>query len=370
MTKFKPARARPPWTDRYKDNWDDAYERMMAWWEGGSLDRPVIWTNIVKPDAPPFVPSWDPGTPELRDLDEEYRFSEVKHFLESHLFLAEAVPFASTGHGSGVCLLAAMAGAKVDYAPDNGTAWIEKIDGLYERPLPEFSEDNPAYAYTIKMIHRHAQGFGCDCVLSADDIIDPMTTLSMMRGPAELCMDLVENPEMVKQWCKRLGEFYLEMAKGFRAARAVYNRREENNWTGVFAPGDMEAIQCDFSTMLSPEMFNEFVMPEVEREADFFDYSLWHLDGIDEIRHLDAICSVKKIRGVQWVDSRFTNQMAYLDLFKRIRGKGKSLVIACQTPDEAIEVTKELGKDGLAMKIWDIKSEKDMDLALKRFKAL
>jgi len=45
---------RPPWTSKYKQDWDEAYPRMMAGWQGGSLDRPVVVTSIEKPGTPPM----------------------------------------------------------------------------------------------------------------------------------------------------------------------------------------------------------------------------------------------------------------------------------------------------------------------------
>ena len=361
---------KPPWTNKYKENWDDAYQRMMAWWEGYSIDHPLILTSVPTPDAPSFKPPSDPKTPERRDLDEDYCLTRNRHWLESRLFLAESAPAASTGYGSLLCMLAAMAGSKVRYTPETGTAWIEKIESLYERPLPEFSEDCLPYAFAIRMIHRHAEEFGFDCILGANVMLDPLTTLSMMRGPGELCMDLLDNPEMVKRWCKRLGDLFIDIVSGYRTARAQHGRREDMNWTGIWAPGDMDALQCDFSTMLSPDMFNEFVKPELEREAEFFDFALWHLDGTDEIRHLDAICSVKGIRAIQWVDERSAGQIAYLDLFKKIRKLKRSLTLSCRSVDEAVELTKQLGKDGLALQVGGISSEKEMDIALKRLSTI
>ena len=193
-----------------------------------------------------------------------------------------------------------------------------------------------------------------------------MTTLSMMRGPQALCLDLLEHPETVERWTRRLGEMHLAIMAGYRAARAVLGRREDGNWSGLWAPGDMDALQCDFSTMLSPELFIRFALPELERQAAFLDYAFWHLDGTDEIRHLDAILSVSQIRAIQWVDERGRSPLEFAELFRRIRRTGRSvLVFGLTSIDEAVNLAQAVGKDGLAMRIAGLRTQRDYDEAAR-----
>ena len=360
---------RPEWTNKYKNNWDGAYERMMAWWEGESIDRPLIVSSIPKPDPKLFIPVHDPGTQELRELDEQYVFEKNRHILESNLFLAESVPCARNCYAAWICMLGGMAGSKVKYS--TGSAWLEEVDNLYDRPLPVFNKDFLPFALTISLMKRHSKEFGLDCILGSDSLIDPITTLSMMRGVENLCLDLIDQPEVVKMWIDSLSEIRDNIANGYKKAHQSLGRCEEINWCGIWAPGEMDLIECDFSTMLSNEMFNEFALPEAEKEAGFYDYVGWHLDGTAEIRHLDAICSIYNMKVIQWVSDTFTTQMDHIDLFKKIRKLGKSLIFVCNSIDEAVAVTKEIGKDGLAFDLSSVvKTEKDMEDAIKRLKKL
>jgi len=360
---------RPRWTSRYKANWDEAFERVMAWWEGTCLDRPVIIAPLAVPNTSQFhFPkslTW-----EQRDLDAEYQMAASRHHLENSLFLAETAAAVGTGYASLLWMLGAMAGAQVHYTPDTGTAWVEPIPGLYNLPLPDFNPACPPYAFTIEMIHRYATEFGLDCILGANAMVDPLTTLAMMRGPEQLALDLLDQPETVQRWSDRLGDLFLQIVTGWREARAVHGRREEINWTGMWAPGDMDALQCDFSAMLSPVMFKRFVLPELEREAAFFDYALWHLDGPEEICHLELITSVRKIRAIQWADNPYAPTMAYIDLFKRIRKLGCSVICSVKTGEEALELTKQLGKDGLAILITEPGSQRELERTLVSLKQL
>lgn len=364
-------RPRPPWSDRYKQNWDDAYRRMMAWWSGAGADRPLVLQAVPRPGAAPLDPRVDPGSLERQDLDERYQLALARHRLEGNVFPAEAAAAVRTGYGSTLCLLGAMAGAPTIYRADTNTAWIGEVPNLYDREVPQFDPACPPYAFTIRMIHRFHETFGYDALLGASPMLDPLTTLSMMRGPEQLCVDLVERPETVRRWTRRLGDLHLAIVTGFRAARAEHGRREDIGWTALWAPGDMDAVQCDFSTMLSPAMFREFVMPELERQLDFYDYAVWHLDGTDEIRHLDAILSLKKVRAIQWVDERGRRPLEYVDLFRRIRQSGRSVLpFGIRDVDMAVEFTRALGRDGLAFLTLGVKTVQEMEAALKRLAAV
>jgi len=193
----------------------------------------------------------------------------------------------------------------------------------------------------------------------------------MMRGVENLCLDIVDQPEVVEVWLNRLSEMRYKIAEGYKDTREMLGRQESINWCGIWAPGEMDVIECDFSTMLAPGMFREFVLPEAEKEASFYDYVAWHLDGTAEIRHLDDICAIKGMRAVQWVSDTFTTQLDHLDLFKRIRKLRKSLLFACASIDEAVAVTRETGRDGLAFDLSAaVKTEKDMEEAVKRLRKL
>jgi len=357
-------KTRPAWTMKYKNNWDEAYNNMMAWWSGESIRRPVVLTAVNKPDATPFCPSKDPGHNQQRDIDEQYQFEKNHHNLVSKIYPAESIPAVKTGFASSIGMLAGMAGAELKY--DNRTAWVEIIDNLYEKPLPQFSQEYLPYRITTSLIDRHAKFYGYDCIIGSDAMMDPITILSMMRGVEELCFDLYDRYDDVMRWLNILSEIRFKIAKGYQNAKSRYGRHEEVNWTGAWAPEEMDCLECDFSTMISPEMFNEIVMPEVEKEASCYKYCLWHLDGMAEIKHLDSICSVKNIYAVQWVADKQDGPLNYIDLFKKIRSLDKSLLINCSSPEEAVKLTKEIGKDGLALLVGGLKTLGEMETFLRQ----
>jgi hypothetical protein len=342
---------RPQWTDRYKQDWDDAYGRVMTWWRNEETDRPVIFSGQVgKSEAERTMkPVYPKNAEECArfDLDGDVQLHNSRCYLENTRYLAEAVPQVRTGFAATLGLLCVQAGGAVRYAPENGTVWLEEEENLYQRNLPEVAEPCRELAFVLNMIRRNHETFGYDAVLGANPMLDPLTTLSMMRGSNNFLVDLIDRPDDVKRWTARLGEFHRQAVGGYRTARAAVGRREDSNWCGAWAPGDMDAIQCDVCSMLSPEMFREFALPEAEKEAAFYDYTIWHLDGTAEFKHIDDICAIKNLHAIQYVDEKGRDPMEFEHIWERILGYGKSLLFNCNAV-YAEGLVKRFGTRGMS----------------------
>jgi hypothetical protein len=359
--------SRPQWTDKYKQNWDEAYERVMAWWHNEETDRPLVFNHVPKPASERTITSFSPKDAEEAerlDFDINTQLHNTKAFLENNLFLAESVPRAMSNFASLLGMLCVQAGGTIHYAPDTLTAWLEQEEDLYERPLPDVTRPCPPLAFVLETIRRNHEAFGYDVVLGANPMLDPLTTLSMMRGTDNFCLDLLDRPDEVKRWTKRLGEFYRQAVEGYRTARTAVGRREDYNWSGAWAPGDMDAIQCDVSSMLSPEMFREFALPEAEKEAAFFDYTIWHLDGTAEFNHIDDICGIKNLHAIQYIDEKGRDPLEFIPIWERILRYGKSIVFTCRA-EHAAALTKRLGHRGIAFYFLGIDAETDLEGILK-----
>jgi 5-methyltetrahydrofolate--homocysteine methyltransferase len=111
-------------------------------------------------------------------------------------------------------------------------------------------------------------------------------------------------------------------------------------------------LECDFSAMISPKMFERFVLPDLERSTAAADHAFYHLDGPGAIRHLDPLLSLEHLRGIEWSPppqkARVTD---WIPLIKRIRDGGKRCLVRVDL-DEARQVVREIGGEGLCLKIY------------------
>ena len=106
-------------------------------------------------------------------------------------------------------------------------------------------------------------------------------------------------------------------------------------------------MQADLSVMISQEMYEEFVKPELEEQIRWIDYPVYHFDGIEQTKHLDIILGLEKLKAVQWTHvAGQPSAVHYLPTLQRIQKAGKSLII--MTPAKDIpELMDNLSHKGL-----------------------
>ena len=115
----------------------------------------------------------------------------------------------------------------------------------------------------------------------------------------------------------------------------------------LWAPGRLQHMQCDLSVMISPEMYERLVIPELEQQMDWLSYPVYHFDGVEQERHLSHLLGLSKLRAIQWtnVDGQAPPR-AYLSVLKRIQASGKNLIL--MTPAEDVpELLDHLSAAGL-----------------------
>ncbi len=103
--------------------------------------------------------------------------------------------------------------------------------------------------------------------------------------------------------------------------------------------------------MISPEMFARWVLPDLETCCDALEYPFYHLDGPGQLVHLDAILSIPKLRGVQWIPGAGAPPAEkWIAVLKRIRSAGKLCQVYVE-PEGARKIVEELGGAGFVLAI-------------------
>lgn len=87
-------------------------------------------------------------------------------------------------------------------------------------------------------------------------------------------------------------------------------------------------LQGDISVMFSPETLAQYVLEELKAQCDWMDYSLYHLDGTEQIRHLDCLLAMDELQAIQWTHVYGQpSPVQFLPVLQRIQAAGKKLVI-------------------------------------------
>ena len=141
------------------------------------------------------------------------------------------------------------------------------------------------------------------------------------------------------------------------------------SWMGIPSFGKMHIPSCDFSSLISPEFFNEFGLPILEREVRSMTHNIFHVDGAGVAKHLDAILSVPEVHALQWVQGVGDDYpiMQWTPFIKEYQAKGIPMVIdlakedieafidvmdpeglflwvATESEEEEIDILKRIGK--------------------------
>jgi hypothetical protein len=322
----------------WKENWPDAERRWRAYWQGEIVDRPVILLSAPRADAPPLPP--EPATLEEKwtDIDYQVRLSEAQN-LGRH-YLGEAVPV-QQGPQMAWC---AYFGGPVTYMPE--TIWMETfLDDWSRAPDWKRAWDDRGWRHLKKMVGALAEarqgrywvGYPPTMHGAHNDM------LAQMRGVNQFLVDLVESPDEVTHTLEAMranhGRMYDEMWDLIHS----YGYEGYGNWWPIWCPDRLGVWQSDISCMISPAMFEHFIVPELEDNCSLVHHACYHLDGPGAIKHVERVCDIPGIHTIQWVPGagQKPGALQWMDLFKKVQAKGRSMLFGFE-PHELETIIQEL----------------------------
>jgi len=158
-------------------------------------------------------------------------------------------------------------------------------------------------------------------MLPANDLI------SMHMGTEKFLTALVDEP----RWMR---EAIIEGAKQLQAERDRLQNKISKfhefwygnaGWMPFWGPEQYSTTQSDVSCMLSPDMFEEYIVPELDVHGTATGAMWYHLDGGDAQQHLPRLLSLPYMRVIQYVPTPAEppNGPGHLDLYRKIQHAGK-----------------------------------------------
>ena len=325
--------------------WERIRRDWSAWW-AGELERPLVVLECV-PRSERYAPHWasvfltnyspdDPLDPILAEFDSR---------LESTHWLGDSFPRFWVNFGPGVA--AAFAGAQVH--PSWDTTWFSPGG---TGPLSEFHVEadwsNPWWRRVDEFTRAALERWGSQLAVGLTDLGGNLDILASLRDTQQFLLDLYDAPDEVDRLARQITPLWLRYYDEFHRLVAATNRGT-SCWSPLWAPGTCYMLQSDFSYMISPRMFERLILPDLTACCDALEYPFYHLDGKGEVKHLDMLLSIERLRGIQWIPG--DGQPApeeWLPLLKRIRDGGK----LCQvfvSPEGARHIVKNLGGKGFLL---------------------
>jgi 5-methyltetrahydrofolate--homocysteine methyltransferase len=326
----------------YREDMDQVRERLGRWWNGGDIGRPVMCVIAEKvppdPKAPPpqHPPECIYGASSTANFD--YRLRVAEGACVGKWYLGEAVPTATLYFGTNA--LATYLGCRGEERPD--TFWVEP--NIIDPDQARFEVDPSGFywQFTLRLARELRQLARGKYMLDFPDIIEGLDTLAAMRGTDKLLEDLVDRPDWVQICLRRITDRY------FYCYDVLYDLlRDETggsfNW--MWGPGRMVKLQCDFSAMISPEMFGEFVVPVITEMSERLSHCLYHWDGAAQ--HHDMLLAIPRVRVLQWTPPAGTAAPAdprWWPLYHKTIDAGKKVMISASSSDELRALKREFGR--------------------------
>jgi hypothetical protein len=338
-------------TYREFDDWPRIERDWLAWWRG-ELERPLIVVEALGPSfSAPNTGDWVPHiflSQFPLDMPVDEVLDRVQPGMDAvHLF-GDAYPRWWVNFGPGV--MAAFLGAQIEYAP--GTTWfheIERIESLADLQLV-YDPDNVWWRRVQAITQAAIQRWGQTVAIGLTDIGGNLDILASLRGTHNLLLDLYDAPDEVERLTRAITPLWQRCYDELCAMIAPAGHGI-TCWAPHWNPGRGYMLQSDFSYMISPEMFDRYVLPDLEACCAAMDYAFYHMDGKGQIRHLDKLLGLDRLRGIQWQPGDGAPMAdEWPDLLRRIRDAGK----LCQvyvTREGARRLLRELDGRGFLIVI-------------------
>jgi hypothetical protein len=265
--------------------------------------------------------------------------------------------------GAGVA--AAFLGAELFCAPEEGTIWFEP-----SRPLDSFDleglfdPDNMWWQRVRQLTQAAIDRWGDRICVGITDLGGNLDILASLRGSQQLLVDMLDCPDEVEAATQQITGLWLRYYTGLHEI-IQRNGRGTTPWAPIWSPGRCYMLQSDFSAMISPKMFERFVLPDLTTCCQALDFSFYHMDGKGQIPHLEMLLSIESLHGVQWIpgDGQPPPQV-WLPLLARVRRSGKLCQLFVSTAG-ALEIVRELGGKGFAFAIIESLNDEEVKAFLK-----
>ncbi|MFA9465661.1 MAG: trimethylamine corrinoid protein 2 [Velocimicrobium sp.] len=331
---------------KYKKNWEETKIKWENYWKRENTGRPlmcVVANNEDKRDLN-LEEKLKPVDMEDKYMNAERMVERFRYYGETHDFLGESFPNISLDFGPGS--MAGYVGCEIVFNED--TVWFDHfVEDWEEYKDIAYDSENKWLKKHLKLFEDVRKLIGDEFLIGIPDIMENVDVLASMRGVQDLIFDMVDEPEEVQRRLDQIQAIYFDYYNQFYDI--VKGIEGDSCYTvfQIWGPGKTAKIQCDFSALMSPNQFREFVQEELRKQAKQLDHVLYHLDGPDAIKHLDAIMEIDEIDALQWTSGDHGpdgTMVEWYPIYDKAVAAGKGLWIKVYsgTLDEWIERVEKL----------------------------
>ena len=338
----------------FRPDWEAVQRRYEAWWARENHDRPLVLLTTPRDGVDRSAARAADRPRRSRFTAEDWRawwwdtervMRDAEAGFAATRYFAEALPVLNPNLGPDY--FAACYGTELEFGAD--TSWAlpslsaEDIEAGWQ---PQLDPHNPYRRKMRELTSASVEAGRGRWLTGITDLHPGLDALVSMRGAEAMCMDLMDYPEEMERLPLALFEGMREITEEL-AELIETGQKGHINWMSCWHPGRWYVTSCDALALISTEAAERFVWPELRLELQWLDASLFHLDGPDALRHLDALLAMPDLAGIQWVyGAGQPTARHWLELLQQIQAAGKNIWI--DVPAEDLDaVVRNLDPEGL-----------------------
>lgn len=309
--------------DFSQERWQQVKTTYRRWWRG-ELDRPLVPVVVQdrhpgrsKPDAPLL----NQATCADLTIPAEALIDRIDYELSKCRFLGDAFPYFSMDcFGPGI--IAAFLGGILD----NSTGWVwfhPSSDRCIQELHFRFDPDNLWFRRICEIYAAGMNRWQGQVLMGMTDLGGNLDILSTFRPGEKLLLDLYDHPEEVK---RLLWEAHKCWHQYYGAINRVLQPRNPgySDWSGIYSETPSYMLQCDFCYMIGPDMFDDFVKPELIATSEILPHAFYHLDGKGQLPHLNSLLTISELKGIQWIPGSGQADCGHWpEIYRKVRAANK-----------------------------------------------
>jgi len=310
-----------------KPDFENAMERIEAWFAHEVLDRPPVRFAEHNADFDGASTLGERTWPDLRTrwFDAEFQVDSFIESIHGRTFYGETFPVFWPNLGPNV--YAAFHGAQLDFG--HVTSWARHcVKERADVKRLKFSRDNVYFQKIEELTQVALQKCAGKFMVGYTDLHGSLDCAADWRSPQQLCLDIVDCPELIHALVELADENFLPIFDHYDAVLKAHGQMSVT-WMGIPARGKMHIPSCDFTNMVSKRVFDEFYLPSLLVEVRHMTHNVFHLDGKGMLRHLDRILEIREIEAIQWVHGVGDDApiMQWLPIITKIQTAGKGVIV-------------------------------------------
>ena len=325
--------------------------RWERWW-AFEADRPLLMAQA--PKTPGTV--WGKGL-DLIDRPQEWLRNRRCHLEDTH-FVGEALP--SIRVDIGPVSMAAYLGAPLTLANEESTSWQEPVIDSWDEASLALDPGNEWLRRVLELMEIVAEDAAGKYLVCTPDLTGAIDTLSNMRGPQRLCVDVYENRERVKQAALEVVDAWEQV---FCRMYDIALSRGAGiiQWVAAWSETPVTVPTCDFNALIGPDSFVDMCLPSLEEQGRRAGRLVFHLDGPAAARHAIALAESPQITAIQYTPGAATpSALEKVDLLRSIQDREVPVFVEAPA-DEVEALAAALDPRGLAIRASGVNTPGEAD---------